>query len=499
MTSLPRVERTLRNARLRRSGSPANARPGRALALGFALALLPSVLSGASVRDFGAIGDGVADDTAAIKAAVAGAKDGLLIFPRGNYRITSTIEVQLTERGFTSLNGQNGTGRVTMAGPGPAFRFVGTHNGSAGPTTFKPHVWEKERMPQIDGIEIVGGHADADGLEFIRCMQPTVRSVLIREVRHGIRIAERNRNVLITASHIYNNRGVGIYFDRVDLHQTIIQGNHISYNKRGGIRIDGGSIRNFHVTGNDIEYNYDLNAPESADIWFDLRKGSVAEGTIASNTIQAVVSPGGANIRFIGPGRPEQQGLMGLWSITGNLIGNQEVNIHLVHARGITIAGNHIYTGKNRNIVIEESRHIVLSGNSLDQSHNYRGAHTNGITLRDSDGISIQGLVLDRAGGGDATAGGAIEVLNCRETLLTGCQVFEPQVRGIYVAGSRNTTITNSQVLERTASGTMLSAIHVTNDSRGVLVESNLLSRGRDGDLIAPPGSSTRGNQAAVR
>jgi hypothetical protein len=481
-----------------RSFAPARRR-GRLFALALAAVLLPAFAAGASVRDFGAVGDGVADDTAAIKAAVAQAKDGLLVFPRGNYRITSTIEIQLPERGFTSLNGQNGTGRVTMAGSGPAFRFVGTHMGSAGPTTFKPQVWEKERMPQIEGLEIVGAHEEADGLEFIRCMQPTVHGVLIREVRHGIRITQRNRNVLISASHIYNNRGVGIYFDRVDLHQTIIQGNHISYNKRGGIRIDGGSIRNFHVTGNDIEYNYDLTATESADLWFDLREGSVAEGTIASNTIQAVVSPGGANIRFIGPGRPEQQGLMGLWSISGNLIGNQEVNIHLVHSRGISIAGNHIYTGKKRNIMIEESRHIILSGNSLDQSHNYRGGFTNGITLRDSDGISIQGLVLDRAGGGDATAGGAIEVLNCRETLLTGLQVFEPQVRGLYVAGSRNTTITNSQVLERTAPATMLSAIHVTDDSRGLLIESNLLSRGRDGDLIAPAGTALRGNTPAAR
>lgn len=472
---------------------------GRSLLLALALTLAPATFAGANVREYGAVGDGVTDDTAAIRAALAQARHGLVVFPRGNYRITSTIEVQLPERGFTSLNGENGTGRVTMAGPGPAFRFVGTHNGSAGPTTFKPPVWEKERMPQIEGLEIVGAHEEADGLEFIRCMQPTVHGVLIREVRHGIRITQRNRNVLISASHIYNNRGVGIYFDRVDLHQTIIQGNHISYNKRGGIRIDGGAIRNFHVTGNDIEYNYDLQATESADIWFDLREGSVAEGTIASNTIQAVVSPGGANIRFIGPGRPEQQGLTGLWSISGNLIGNQEVNIHLKHARGISIAGNHIYTGKNRNIVIEESRHIILSGNSLDQSHNYRGGFSNGITLRDSDGISIQGLVLDRAGGGDAAAGGAIEILNCRETLLTGLQVFEPQVRGLYVAGSRNTTITNSQVLERTTPGTMLNAIHVTNDSRGLLIEGNLLSRGREGDLIAPAASSVRGNLPAVR
>jgi hypothetical protein len=53
-------------------------------------------------------------------------------------------------------------------------------------------------------------------------------------------------------------------------------------------------------------------------------------------------------------------------------------------------------------------------------------------------------------------------------------------------------------VLERTAAGTMLSAIHVANDARGVLIEGNLLSRGRDGDLIAPAGAA-RGNQAAVR
>jgi len=461
--------------------------------------LLPAALAGANIRDFGAVGDGVADDTAAIRAAVAHAKDGLLVFPRGNFRITATIEIQLAERGPTSLDGQNGVGRVTMAGPGPAFRFVGTHTGSAGPTTFKPAVWERERMPQVEGLEIVGDHAEADGLEFVLCMQPTVRGVLIREVRHGIRLAVRNRNVLIASSHIYNCSGAGVFFDRVDLHQTIIDGNHISYCKRGGIKMVGGSIRNFHVTGNDIEYNYDLSAAESADIWFDLREGSVAEGTIASNTIQAVVSPGGANIRFLGPGRPEQQGLMGLWSISGNLIGSQEVNIHLKHSRGIAISGNHVYSGMKRNIVIEESRHIVLSGNSLDQSHNYRGTHTNGITLRDSDGISVQGLVLDRAGGGDASAGGALEVIDCRETLLTGCQIFEPRFRGIYVAGSRNTTITNCQIMDRTGTGTMLSAIHVDAHSRGVMIEANFLGRGSAGDLVAPSGVSARGNLPPAR
>lgn len=49
-----------------------------------------------SVIDYGAIGDGVADDTAAIQAAITasvGAKDRRLFFPTGTYKVTSTIVV----------------------------------------------------------------------------------------------------------------------------------------------------------------------------------------------------------------------------------------------------------------------------------------------------------------------------------------------------------------------------------------------------------------------
>lgn len=44
-----------------------------------------------SVKDFGAVGDGVADDTAAIQAAVTAAKN--IIVPTGTYKITSTINL----------------------------------------------------------------------------------------------------------------------------------------------------------------------------------------------------------------------------------------------------------------------------------------------------------------------------------------------------------------------------------------------------------------------
>jgi hypothetical protein len=47
-----------------------------------------------NVRDFGAVGDGVADDTAAIRSACAAERD--VFFPRGKYKITGPI---VTQRG----------------------------------------------------------------------------------------------------------------------------------------------------------------------------------------------------------------------------------------------------------------------------------------------------------------------------------------------------------------------------------------------------------------
>lgn len=448
---------------------------------------------GSDVRNFGAAGDGVADDSNAIQRAVLESTDGLIVFPRGNFRITTTITVDLAKTGRISLSGNNGVGTVVMAGPGPAFRFVGTHGKTAEPADFNPLVWERERMPHVDGLEIVGGHEAADGIEFQQVMQPTLRGVLIREVRDGVRFVTRNRNVLIDACHIYNNRGAGVLFERVNLHQAIIQGSHISYNKRGGIKVVGGEIRNFQITGNDIEYNYDLTAQESADVWFDLREGSMAEGTITGNTIQAQPSPGGANIRFLGPERPENRTQLGLWSITGNLIGNQEVNIHLNQCRGMAVTGNHVYTGKERTLLLERCHHLVIGQNSLDQSHNDRGGFTNGITVRDCDGISLNGLILDRAASGSAKMGGAIEILDSRETTITGCQIFEPKFRGLYIGNSRNTRVSDNLVIERLPADQreMEAAMEVGPGSRNTIISGNLVGKGRKGDIVAETGTAT--------
>jgi hypothetical protein len=454
----------------------------------------PTVISSVSnVRDFGAKGDGRTDDTMAIRRAVARCTSGMLVFPAGDFRITKTVEIKGAERGRLSLLGC-GVGRVIMAGSGPAFRFVGSHTGTADPDSIRPVVWATERMPLVDGLELVGEHDEADGLEFVQTMQPTLRGVLICRVRHGIRLFKRNRNLLITSCHIYDCRGVGVFFDRVNLHQAIVQGSHISYCKGGGIKVSGSEIRNLQITGNDIEYNYDLKAKESADVWIDVSEGSVREGSIVSNTIQAKISPGGANVRFTGP---DDANKVGLWTITGNHISNQMVNVHLKNCRGIVLTGNSIVLGKRRNILVEGSRHTVIGPHSLDHNPDYKGATSDGIRLYQCSGCIVTGVVLEGSPAGSKKEDGAIAVVECRETSILGCSVFEPGFRGIWVADSRNTLIADCTVMDRTGAGKMLAAIEVSGKSPGTVIRGNIVGKGSVGGVVGG-GSVVEGNHPAA-
>ena len=152
-----------------------------------------------SVKTFGAVGDGQTDDTLAVRHAVQDG-DGLLQFPRGKYLIRETIEIQLDRHDRHGIDGSGGTATVIMAGTGPAFRILGTHQGTGDPNSVKPNVWMRQRLPTVRNIEVTSSNPAADGIELIETMQPILEGVLIRNVRHGIRLHRRNRNVLISDS-----------------------------------------------------------------------------------------------------------------------------------------------------------------------------------------------------------------------------------------------------------------------------------------------------------
>src|SRR5262249_60828421 len=158
-----------------------------------------------SVRDFGAKGDGKTDDTQALHHAVQRG-DGELVFPRGDYVLSKPLQVPLEQHGRLSLSGSGGTARLLMKGPGPALHLVGTHKKTALPADVAEGVWTRERMPTVRGLEIVGGHAQADGIRIDGAMQPTLVGLLIRRCRHGRRLPNRDRTLLIDDRPLYERR-----------------------------------------------------------------------------------------------------------------------------------------------------------------------------------------------------------------------------------------------------------------------------------------------------
>lgn len=452
-----------------------------------------------SVRDFGAVGDGRADDTRAIQHALNDG-DGAVEFPRGEYRLTAPLSVDLEAVGRTSLCGLGGVAKLVMHAAGPAIVLRGTHTKTADPGGFRPEQWRRERMPMVRDLEIEGRHRQADGIRIDGVMQPTLTGLLIREVQTAVHVTGRARNLLVNQCHFYHNTGVGLHLDRVNLHQAIVAASHISYCRLGGIRIDASEVRNLQITGNDIEYNNnrshdvrDAADVPTAEIFINVADGTVREGTIAGNTIQSTHSPGGANIRFVGRS-PQENHKAGMWTIAGNLIGSQEVNVHLTSARGITLTGNYIYGGLRRNLLVESSRNIVVGGNCFGHNPDYdRRDHCTGIRFVDCQECNLSGVLIQDWQTEDRRLAhaplpqrkGLIELVRCRRMNLSGTQVLDGSPYGLYIENCSDTLVTGCTILDGREAKLMQAAVVCEGQEAGNMIGSSRIGAGTEGTLIA--------------
>jgi parallel beta-helix repeat protein len=448
-----------------------------------------------SVREFGAKGDGRTDDTAALSHAIQRG-DGHLIFPRGDYLISRPLYIPLELHGRVCIDGSGGTAKLLMNGPGPALHLVGTHKKNALPTNVASGVWQTERLPTIQSLEIEGRHPQADGIRIEGAMQPTLLGLLVRRCRHGIHLVNRDRNVLIANCHVYDNSGAGVFLDHINLHQINITGSHISYCKQSAVRVEGGEIRNLQICSNDIEYSHDPNT-ESADILLDARNGTIREGTIVGNTIQANQSPGGANIRFVGVGQGNRTAV-GMFAITGNLIGDQMTCIHLKSCRGVALSANCIYGGADHAIWAEDVEHLVIGPNSIDHNSDYKGKTTDRVRLRGCRNVTMSGLILQHTFEPLTEVEASVDIEGCSNVSLIGCQLLGVRRRGLDVRGSSLIRIAGSTVQARPEDKTFRAAIRVDDRSRQVMVVNNFLGKGSDGELIMPEGAgNASGNVTA--
>ena len=360
------------------------------------------------------------------------AGDGHLMIPKGVYRITKTLEFSLQQVRSTRIASKDGPVTLVMDSPGPALRIIGSHKGTAGPKTFESKTWS-ERMPEISGIEILGSHPEATGIELRRCLQPIISKVAVRGCLHGIHLVERNRNVVISDCHLYENLGIGLYLDDVNLHQINVSNSHISYNRKGGIVVRDGNVRNLQITGCDLEANMPgtVEPTTTANILLDVsgskedRSKSIAEVAVTGCTIQhsanygskeGTIAEGGANIRLLGKK---------IWpidsvAITGNVISDTTTSIDLSFSMDVTITGNTFFAPKPDNFRAVDCLRVAMTGNTFNPRQFVRPGTIRFLRCKD---CVVSNCILNDF----ATRDGSLILDHCegfqiRGNVLTGCQ-----------------------------------------------------------------------------
>ncbi len=359
---------------------------------------------------------------------------GNLRLEAGTYHLDETVTFDLAELEAVSLSA-DGPVTVVMRGAGPAFRFLGTHEGTAAPKSFKPETW-KQRMPLIDGLAIVGDHPESVGIELKGTVQAIVSRVSVRNALHGVHLVERNRNTIISDCHFYENAGIGIFLDDVNLHQINICNSHISYNRLGGVVVQDGNVRNLQVSNCDIEANMpgDSTPTNAANILIrqtGAEKRSVAEVAITGCTIQhsahygqEKVADGGANIRIEGT----DEHFVNMVAIGHNVFSDTTTHIDLSKVMDVTITGNTFFTTEPTDLRIADSKRVVVQGNAFNPRE--EGA-IGGIILRDSSHCILQGLTVHDF----KSEAGAILLENCSYSRISDC-ILSDNLKGIVVKDS---------------------------------------------------------------
>ncbi|WP_442506470.1 NosD domain-containing protein [Novipirellula sp. SH528] len=406
------------------------------------------------------------DSTADLQQMIDDRGGSLLLGKDDVLRITEPLVFDLAKHKAVSVKAAGGV-TIVMDGPGPALRFVGSHEGTASPASFKPATWN-ERMPMVSGIEILGNHAEADGIELVQTVGAVVSGVSVRWCRHGIHLVNRNRNVIVSDCHLYENSGVGVYLDDVNLHQINIGTSHISYNRQGGIVVRDGNVRNLQVSGCDIEGNMpaDDTPTTAANILIDVsgspdtRAQSIAEIAITGCTIQhsanyskgenKTVAPGGANIRLAGKKIYPIDSV----TISGNILSDTTTNIDIDYALDVAINANNFFAPQPANLHVRNSQRVVVSGNTFNPRQFERPGT---ITFEDCVDCIIANSTLHQF----ATDAGALILNRCSGFTLNGL-ILSDCGSGIVLNNTTDTTISSCRVT-RTTNGSLDISINDSN------------------------------------
>lgn len=339
-----------------------------------------------SVKDFGAVGDGVTDDTAAIQAAID-ATTGEIVFPEGTYKISAALNVKSNQ----NLIGDGATITMTNGVFLAGLSVISASN------------------VRINGLKLVGasGGNSFDQAIFISAStNVTVENCLIQDIGneavspnewgHGIEIGGNSVNTKVVNNTIKNIKGYGnLRGDGITLRassNTLIQGNTIDTNRRMQIavidnaidvKIIGNHLLNGYLAGIDVE-------PNSVN--------TTGEITIQGNTIRNFGSKPGATTGVQYYGIDLHSNEFDNISVVGNIIAAENAQaVSCIHGQNVakfaTIADNVLWcNGYADGMTLFSGngfKNLIISGNII------REFAVNGITGDKNDNVVVDANILE--------------------------------------------------------------------------------------------------------
>ncbi len=302
-----------------------------------------------SVDEFGAVGDGVSDDTQAIKDAINSIQNtGVLAFGAGKkYKVSNTIEVDVSKvKGIVGNNALLFTETDIIV----LHVFGGLTTGTADPTSTNTQDEKFNMSPFVRDLKIYSTPelSVGTGIKIVGTFGLRIEGCHIFELDTGIRVTGKNRNIIIKGNHVWNCRTYCLHYDHADAHQSIINDNHMSYAK-SIMFFENGDVHNIEIVGNNLEGgkpqddNHDnvirmvANQPNTQISQFQIVGNTIEEHTNGTSLIYMY--------REIFPNSEleegEEQPTIVTWEIVGNeLSGANEANIEMYSITMGVISGN---------------------------------------------------------------------------------------------------------------------------------------------------------------
>lgn len=410
--------------------APASA--SRAAAAAIVRAEVPHV----SVKAHGAVGDGVADDTAAVQVALTAATGGVLVFPPGVYRLTASVSVP---EGTTVL----GDGAVvTMQQTGPVAAFVlapGVSDVTFDGLTILGYWDGQDNSTFVSGTTLAqwdSTYADNVGIEIRgRFYQRQSGAYTTAQLEA---LTDVHRRITVRNCSIRGFGQSGILADQIDGFR--VENCEITFHGRDGVRMYG--VHGGHIVDSRIGHlfpaYYDGDAPQ-----FNMY-GVAATRVYGSPTYPDVNLLIGRPSEDITMARnhvidcPTWKGLdtHGGRRITfaNNIV--EDCNIGV----GIDMGGPD--NGYSGNV---PPRNILVSGNTFRHTTDgwsmLAAVTAYGNTAADPlDGITIIGNQFDEwgggAGAGNSAVDGAVSLSNVRRGVVSGNVFKNPALCAIRLRGT---------------------------------------------------------------